>query len=157
MDAGYEPRFRLLGEFARWRVAQAATEGALALTRERVKILELHAARADPKDATALIHWELRGYPVHRELLDPLRGAAFLALAELLLATGEADEASEACDRAVQLDSTNARSLLVSARIHQAAGRVGEARKAVFKGLQGAREETLRKQFRDMLHELGPN
>ncbi len=158
-ELGYEPRFRLLGDLARVEQArEQAGPQALELARERVKALEKHAAIARATtDPAGVVAFELLGYPLQPALLDPLRCEAHLDLAEVLLGAGKADEAGTVCARATRLDSRNPRNLLVQARVFQSQGRKNEARKAVFKGLQSIREETIRKQFRALLQELGPN
>jgi tetratricopeptide (TPR) repeat protein len=155
---GYEPRFRLLRDQARVEKGRGQSGRVLVLAKARVKSLEAHAAAARTvTGAAGAVGFELRGYPLQPALIDPLRCEAHLDLAEALLAGDKAAEAGTACARATELDPRNPRNLLLSARIFQSQGKLNEARKAVFKGLRAVREETIRKQFRALLQELGPN
>jgi tetratricopeptide (TPR) repeat protein len=155
---GYEPRFRLLRDQARAALGGARTDQALLLSRERVAVLEAHNSSArGAKDPSTVVVLELNGYPLQPALLDPVRCEAHLDLARVLLAAGDVAEAGKVCTLAAKLDTSNAEALLLVARVHQARGQLAEARRAVFKGLRSVREETIRKQFRMLLKELGPN
>jgi tetratricopeptide (TPR) repeat protein len=157
---GFEPRPSLLALRARCLVELERTEEGLAAARERMTALETHTARARGAKPAERLPWELRGYPVEEVALARLRSRAALDLARLLLGAGGLDEAQEACDRAGQLDPRNPWVPFVRARILQAQGRIGEARNVVLRSLQGVsnnHDETLGRQLRALLKELGPN
>lgn len=141
-------------------IARAATSStALEAAARRVELLEAHASRlARGLPAEERLAWELSGWPMDRERLDPLRADALIDLAERRTRL-EPKLALQRVDQALAISPQHARGLFRRAQLLAASGDEAGARREASRALRLAapRESELRKSIRAFLTEIGPN
>ena len=149
---GFEPRPALLAAQAKWLPADQATKR----LRDRARLIDERAAKARALGPEEALEWELAGYPTAHRVIDRWRASARVDLAAHLVEHGQADEALEEARRALALAPQAARSHLVVALAHRAAGRPSSARSAVERGLRavGADEPEIADRLRRLASEL---